>query len=69
MKNKIANMLIGTFLPILVVTATMCAFAAIIAVLTTATFQDCTTNSVFWVVYFLYWLFLTIYVNSEIIED
>jgi hypothetical protein len=69
MKQKITNMLIGTFLPIVVVTTTMSAIAGIIAALTPATFQDCTSTGVFWVVYLVYWLGLTIYVNSEILND
>lgn len=68
MKKKLVKMVIGMFLPIMMSTAVMTMLAGIIALLTPATFQNCTTTAVFWVIWLLVTLFSYVYVSSEILD-
>jgi hypothetical protein len=67
--KKLLRLIVLLFLPIMISFTFMIMLSGIIAGITPATFSDCTTSAVFWIV----WLFLTvgmyIYVDDIMVKN
>lgn len=66
MTSKILKLVICMFLPIILATALVCVLAGIIALVTPATFMDCSTSVPFWIVWVFTLIGLYIYVNDQL---
>lgn len=66
--KKLLRLIILLFLPIMISFAFMIMLSGIIAAITPATFTDCTTSSVFWIVWLLLTIAMYIYVDDMMVK-
>lgn len=66
--KKLLRLIILLFLPIMISFTFMIMLAGIIAGITPATFADCTTSTVFWIVWLLLTIAMYIYVDDMMVK-
>ena len=62
--KKLLRLIVLLFLPLIIATTFMCVLGGIIALLTPATFMDCTTAVPFWMIWIFLLIALYIYIDE-----